>query len=77
MTAQPTARWSGIARAEGNFIPFIDGDDLWTFNKLALQLDALQRHTEAGVVYSWIVFIDEDGNSCLRRSLFSTRVTFI
>jgi len=55
------ARNYGIARATGEFIAFLDADDLWTTNKLELQLAALQQHPEAGVAYSWTRIIDAQG----------------
>lgn len=55
----PVARNRGIHRSTGEFISFIDADDLWTADKLELQLKALQEHPEAGVAYSWTAFIDE------------------
>jgi GT2 family glycosyltransferase len=59
----PVARNRGIARAMGEFITFIDADDLWTPDKLELQLAALQQHPEAGVAYSWTLVMDEKGES--------------
>ena len=56
----PVARNRGIDRATGEYITFIDADDLWTPEKLADQLAALQQHPEAGVAYSWTAFIDEN-----------------
>lgn len=58
----PVARNRGIVHATGEFITFIDADDLWTPDKLELQLSALQQHPEAGVAYSWTAFIDEKSN---------------
>ncbi len=55
------ARNRGIAQASGEFIAFLDADDLWTTDKLELQLTALQQHPEAGVAYSWTLFMDEKG----------------
>lgn len=57
----PTARNRGITHAGGEFIAFLDADDLWTPDKLELQLKALQQHPEAGVAYSWTYNISEKG----------------
>lgn len=55
------ARNRGISHATGEYIAFLDADDLWTQNKLEMQLKALQDNPEAGVAYSWTYFIDEQG----------------
>ena len=57
----PVARNRGIKHATGQYIAFIDADDLWTPNKLKLQLEALQQHSESGVAYSWSAYIDSEG----------------
>ncbi len=66
----PTARNRGISRATGDYISFIDADDLWTKDKLEKQLLALQRNPKAGVAYSWVIFMVED-------SEFPENVTFV
>ena len=55
------SRNRGIAQAKGEYISFIDADDLWTPDKLETQLTALQAHPEAAVAYSWTDWIDESG----------------
>lgn len=56
-----TARNRGVRHAKGTFVSFVDADDLWTPDKLASQLAALERCPGAGLAYSWTVFIDRDG----------------
>lgn len=56
-----TSRNRGIDVARGEFISFLDADDLWTSDKLEEQVKSFDKHPEAGVVYSWAAFIDESG----------------
>ena len=55
------SRNRGFARARGEFIAFLDADDLWTKDKLESQLELLQQNPQAGVAYSWTDHIDELG----------------
>lgn len=55
------SRNRGIEQAVGEYLSFIDADDLWTPDKLERQLKALQDNPEAGVAYSWTDYIDESG----------------
>ncbi|MBD2103241.1 glycosyltransferase [Leptolyngbya sp. FACHB-261] len=57
----PMARNRGIGIATGEFITFIDADDLWVPDKLELQLMAIQKSPEIGAAYSWTAFIDAAG----------------
>lgn len=57
------SRNRGIDRASGDYISFIDADDLWTPNKLESQLKALQENSKAAVAYSWTDYINELGQS--------------
>lgn len=53
------SRNRGIAKATGEYIAFIDADDLWTPNKLKDQHQVLQENPSAAVAYSWTNCIDE------------------
>lgn len=54
-------RNKGISHAVGEYISFIDADDLWTPDKLETQVKALQANPQAAVAYSWSDWIDESG----------------
>jgi glycosyltransferase involved in cell wall biosynthesis len=67
----PVSRNRGIALANGEYISFLDADDLWTPDKLAGQLAVLETNPQAAVAYSWTDCIDESGQF-LRQSAYAT-----
>ncbi len=47
-----TSRNLGIQHARGEYIALLDADDVWLSEKLARQVEVLESHPEAGMVYS-------------------------
>jgi glycosyltransferase involved in cell wall biosynthesis len=57
------ARNAGIAAATGDYVAFLDDDDIWLPNKFSWQVAALERSSETEVAYSQRILCERDGST--------------
>lgn len=62
------ARNVGLRSAAGDFVAFIDADDLWSPEKLMTHVAALREQKRAVFAYSWTLFIDAQGRYLFAKS---------
>lgn len=56
------ARNNGIEHSNGEYIAFLDDDDLWLDNKLEEQVKCFKADPETALVYTFAVGFDNDGD---------------
>ena len=72
---QSRARNAGLSRARGEYVAFLDDDDLWPPNKLASQVAFLDANPSVGMVGGTFRMIDENEVPG-RAGLFYPEITF-
>jgi glycosyltransferase involved in cell wall biosynthesis len=59
---QALATNKGIELSKGEYIAFLDADDRWVPEKLAMQIPLFRNNPQTGVVYSSVIAINEEDN---------------
>jgi len=57
----PGARNTGIRNSNGDYIAFLDADDIWSPVKVEKHVSHLEKSLDVGISFSYSAFIDEDG----------------
>lgn len=60
-SGQGAARNRGLDEAHGKYIAFLDDDDRWPEDKLRWQVESLERHPQAALVYGPHQLLSADG----------------
>ena len=61
------ARNTGLAHARGQYIAFLDADDVFLAESIATRIQELERQPELGLVAGGLLYVDKSGNPLAER----------
>jgi glycosyltransferase involved in cell wall biosynthesis len=75
----PAARNTGIRNSLGDYVAFLDSDDMWLPNKVEVQLRAFSQDaaSRVGMVWTDAYFVDELGNTRTREVVLPHDFSFL
>ena len=68
-SGQAVARNLGVQHAKGEYICFLDSDNVWLPDKIERQLEIFERNPSVDVVYGDLITIDEAGEEISRENM--------
>jgi glycosyltransferase involved in cell wall biosynthesis len=71
-----TARNHGFVQSQGEYVCFLDDDDVYFADKIALQVSLLKRHHDAPAANGNYFYMDQDGTLLSHNSMLPVQDTF-
>ena len=76
-----SAKKFGTSMAKGEYLAYLDSDDIFLPDKLELQVNYLDKHSEVGLVYSDYYQVNEKGEitklSCSKKNLLLIQQNYV